>query len=179
MPNRKSLRRIVADNVAHLRGARALSQPQVSAAAKHAGLIVGQTTVGRVERAAHAADVDTLEALAKGLDVEAWQLLVDTVDAAALPTLGEDHLTADERQLLKAYRDATDGWRLTLRLMARTPVDEQPKLSRDMNILMTTIFDGPTASNERVADSYGTAPHVEQRKTLLHQEPAHYRKKNK
>lgn len=157
MASSKPLKAVLGDNIATLRAAKTLSQPAVAAAAKHAGHVIGQTTVGRIERAVHAADVDTIEAISKGLGVEAWQLLVPALKAEQLPELGAD-LTKDEAQLLADYRKASDGWRLTVRLIARTPPEEQPKLSRDMNILMTAIFDSTPATNKRVEETYGFPP---------------------
>lgn len=66
-------------------------------------------------------------------------------------------LPKDEAELLRDYRRSSDGWKLTLRLMARTPPADQPTLSRDMNILMTTIF-GPPADDEHVARAIGPLP---------------------
>lgn len=177
MTTRKALKAVLGENVAAIRAAKNLSQPKVAATAKRSGLDVGQTTVGRVERAAHAADVETIEALGKGLGVEPWQLLVPDLDVENPPSLGSSDLAPDERQLVRNYREASDGWKLTLRLWARTPPEDQPDLSRDMNILMTHIFDGPTATNKRVEDTYGTAPHVQ--KNQLHQAPGNYDKNRK
>lgn len=66
-------------------------------------------------------------------------------------------LAADEQALLRDYRTASDGWKLTVRLMARTPPADQPQLSKDMNILMTTIF-GNAADDARVAKAIGPLP---------------------
>lgn len=69
----------------------------------------------------------------------------------------EEKLARDELELLHDYRKASDGWRLTLRLMARTPPEDQPQLSKNMNILMTTIF-GKAADDKRVAKAIGPLP---------------------
>lgn len=137
-----------------------MSQPAVSATAKHAGLVVGQTTVGRVERAVHAADIETIEALGKGLGIEPWQLLVPDLDPSAPPSISEDALPADERQLLRDYRAASDSWKLTVRLMARLEPADQPQFSHDVNILMAQIFGRDPVPDSRVEAAYGTAPHV-------------------
>lgn len=160
MPNRPRLKSILGTNVLRIRSARGLSQPGVSAAAKHAGLDVGQTTVGRVERAVHAADIETIEALGRGLGVEPWQLLIPGLDPAAPPSINEDALPADERQLLRDYRAASDSWKLTLRLMARLEPDDQPQFSHDVNILMAQIFGRDPVPNHVVEKAYGEAPHV-------------------
>lgn len=75
-----------------------------------------------------------------GLETDAWR------PAAALD---DPH----ELALINDYRNASDAWKLTLRLMARTPPADQPILSRDMNILMTTIF-GRAAPDSRLGDRW-------------------------
>jgi transcriptional regulator with XRE-family HTH domain len=75
-----------------------------------------------------------------GLDSPAWK-----------PPSAE--LEPDESELLRDYRKSSDAWKLTMRLMGRTPPEEQPQLSRDMNILMTTIF-GKATGDERLGDRW-------------------------
>lgn len=75
-----------------------------------------------------------------GLERDAWK-----------PPSAE--LEPDEAGLLRDYREANPGWKLTMRLMGRTPLEEQPKLSRDMNILMTTIF-GTAAADEQLGNAW-------------------------
>lgn len=65
-----SLRRIVARNLKRLRKERGLSQEEL---ADLAGL--NRNYIGMIERQENAATVDTLEALAKALDVEPARLL--------------------------------------------------------------------------------------------------------
>jgi transcriptional regulator with XRE-family HTH domain len=65
-----SLRRIVARNLKRLRRERGLSQEQL---ADLAGF--NRNYIGMIERQENAATVDTLEALAKALQVQAVQLL--------------------------------------------------------------------------------------------------------
>ena len=65
-----TLRRIVARNLKRLRQERGLSQEEL---ADLAGL--NRNYVGMIERQENAATVDTLEALAKALQVEPVQLL--------------------------------------------------------------------------------------------------------
>ncbi len=176
MPTKKHLRNVLAENVTALRLKKGLSQPKISTAALHAGFVVGQTTVGRVERAVHAADVDTIEALAKGLGVEPWQLLISELNPASLPGLGGADLPHDEQELLRDYRAATDTWKLTVRLVARARPEDQMQLSKDMNILMTTIF-GKAVPDKRVEETYGFPPGSPSR--TVHQPPAPYKPKEK
>jgi transcriptional regulator with XRE-family HTH domain len=65
-----TLRRTVARNLRRLRAERDLSQ---EALADLAGL--NRNYVGMIERCENAATVDTLEALARALDVEVWALI--------------------------------------------------------------------------------------------------------
>lgn len=74
-----------------------------------------------------------------GLESESWQA----------PTLE----SADEASLLADYRSASDAWKLTTRLFVRTKPEDQPELSRDMNILLTTIF-GAHVPDERLGDNW-------------------------
>jgi len=67
------LRRIVAQNLRRLRQDRGLTQEEL---ADRAGL--NRNYVGMVEREENAPTVDTLEALAKALKIEAAELLVRT-----------------------------------------------------------------------------------------------------
>jgi hypothetical protein len=89
--------------------------------------------------------------------VEAWR-----PPSAQLPD--------DELELLRDYRKATAGWKLTIRLLARTPVEEQPDLSRDMNILMTKTIFGKATADERLGDRWTRPDKVHQTK------PPPYRK---
>ena len=65
------LRRIVAQNLRRLRQDRGLTQEEL---ADRAGL--NRNYVGMVEREENAPTVDTLEALAKAMDIEPTMLLV-------------------------------------------------------------------------------------------------------
>lgn len=76
MQKNKTLREVLALNVSAVMEVRRLSQPAVAAAAKKKQTPVDQTTVGRVKRGDFPASVDTIEAIANGLGVEAWQLLM-------------------------------------------------------------------------------------------------------
>ena len=99
-----------------------------------------------------------------GLEVEAWR-----------PPSSE--LAADEQQLLQDYNRADEGWKLTLRLLARTPPEDRPQLSKDMNILMTTIF-GKAATDEQVEAANKTSP-LGPFPNRLHQGPGKYDKDKK
>jgi transcriptional regulator with XRE-family HTH domain len=76
MHKTKPLRDLVAENIKAIRADKELSQPDVAKAAKRHGLEVDQSTVSRIERSTNGATVDHLEALAMGLGVECWQLLM-------------------------------------------------------------------------------------------------------
>lgn len=65
-----SLRRIVARNLKRLRLERGLSQEELADLAK-----LNRNYIGMIERQENAATVDTLEALAKALQVDPMQLL--------------------------------------------------------------------------------------------------------
>lgn len=67
------------------------------------------------------------------------------------------YLTEQEEQLVRDYRSASTGWQLCLRLLARMPPEHQPEISRDVNILMTTIF-AKAVPNARVEETYGFPP---------------------
>lgn len=70
------LRAVVSANVAAVMDEKGLSQPGVSAAAKRKGFKIDATTVGRIRRGVFPTTIDTLEALAAGLGVQPWQLLI-------------------------------------------------------------------------------------------------------
>ena len=93
------------------------------------------------------------EKLARDLEVKLG-LDPGTLDNEA----GASGLAPDEDALLRDYRAASDGWKLTVRLMARTPPEEQPQLSKGMNILMTTIF-GKAVPDSAVEATNRSSPH--------------------
>lgn len=76
-----------------------------------------------------------------------------TGEGDMVPSGPRDALPAEEAQLLSDYNKANEGWQLTLRLLARTPPEDQPELSRNMNILMTTIF-GKAVPDDRLGDRW-------------------------
>lgn len=76
MPKNKTLRAILAENVAGTMLAKKLKQQEVANVAKKRGTPINQTSVGRVARGVYPANVDTIEAMANGLGLESWQLLM-------------------------------------------------------------------------------------------------------
>ncbi len=70
-----------------------------------------------------------------------------------LRSVGSVAVKADEAQLLADYRTASDAWKLTVRLLVRTPPEDQAELSAGMNILMTTIF-GKAVPDDRLGDKW-------------------------
>lgn len=72
----KPLREIVKDNSKAIRLAKKLSQPGVARAAARAGFDIDQSTVSRAETLKNALSVDHLEALAHGLGIPPWQLIM-------------------------------------------------------------------------------------------------------
>jgi hypothetical protein len=76
---------VLATNVRSLMNERRLKQATVSKNATTRGRTIDQRTVGRVLNAEFPAQVSTIEALASGIGVEPWQLLVPDLDPKALP----------------------------------------------------------------------------------------------
>lgn len=101
MPRNKTLRELLAANVAEVMRVRNLSQSKVAAIAKAKQTPTNQTTVGHVLKAEFPANVDTIEAIANGLGVEPWQLLKpDFKPEPAKLTEGEIKEVAQARQIL-------------------------------------------------------------------------------
>ena len=69
---------------------------------KRSGL--AQSTVGRILKEAHAADVDTLEAVGKALGVTPWQLMVPGLDPANPPVL--QNASPEEREFYERLKQA-------------------------------------------------------------------------
>ena len=67
----RQLRGIVAANVRRYRHERSLSQEELGAAAE-----LHRTYIGSIERSERNLSIDSIAALANGLQVEAWRLLV-------------------------------------------------------------------------------------------------------
>ena len=159
MPNRKPLSAVLGDNALAMRKERGMSQPMVAAATKRSGMPIDQTTIGRIERAANSRSIDNLAALARGLNVEPWQLLVAGLDVKHLPTISQDGQTADELELLRKYRAASPRWRMALQHLASLRSDQQEEVSEGTMVLLAKAAAEP-AKDERVAKSYGKAPHT-------------------
>jgi transcriptional regulator with XRE-family HTH domain len=107
MPKNKQLKEIVGENLKAIMLAKKLSQPKVAAMAKKAHTPVDQTTVGRVARADFPATVDTIEAIANGVGVPAWQLLLSSGSDVGL------------LELLRAWEQSGDQGKELLSLAAK------------------------------------------------------------
>lgn len=158
----------------HAREKRGMTQEQLADSATTPDLPVSQAMISALEKR-DSETTTALFALARtlrinpewlhtgmgesGLDTDAWK-----------PPSAE--LEPDEGELLRDYRRANASWKLTMRLMARTPPEGQPELSRDMNILMTKTIFGKAATDEQLGDRW-TRP------DKLHQPKAPYRKDEK
>lgn len=169
MPEKRSLRQVLAANLAKVRAHRNLSQPKIAEATRRGGAPINQTTVGRIERGAHPATVDSLESLARALGVQGWQLLVEQLDPANPPTLGAGDLSSDELELVRKYRAATPRWRMALQHLAALRADQQEEVSEGTMVLLAKASAEP-AKDERVEHSFGRAPHV------IHEPRAAYKK---
>jgi transcriptional regulator with XRE-family HTH domain len=111
MPKNKPLRQVVAENAREARKKKKLSQPDVAKAAKRHGLDIDQSTVSRMERSSHPSSIDHIEALAKGLLIEPWQLLMPA-------GIDEKFLV-----ILKAWAQSGEQGRKLLLLAASGAVD--------------------------------------------------------
>lgn len=97
---------ILAKNLLALMNANSLlgTQEAVAAAAKKAGLPIDQKTVGRVLKAEHAVQLDTLSALAAAFGLEPYQLLVPDLNPKNPQILRV--LSKAEENLYKALEEA-------------------------------------------------------------------------
>lgn len=96
--------KVLAENAKAFRTAAKLTQPQVAEAASRHNKSIDQGTISRIERASMAASIEVLEALAAGLDVAPWQLLVPEADPSNPPILRE--ASQAERDLWKKLQQA-------------------------------------------------------------------------
>lgn len=145
----------------HARERRGMTQEQLAEAASTPTNTISQAAISALEKRDSATTAD-LFALAKALRINPeWLQTGQPQNDSGLDTEGwkppSPELARDEAALLKDYARASDGWKLTVRLIARTPPEEQPQLSKDMNILMTAIF-GNAVSDARVEESNRTSP---------------------
>lgn len=139
-PRNKALKDVLAENVRAAMAAKGMKQQHVAALAKQKGMPIDQTTVGRIARAEIPTTVEKLQALAAGLGLEPWQLLLDGLDMKHLPQLGGD-LAADEQQLLGDYRTASSRWKISVRYMAGLRQDdEQEQVAEGVNMLLARIL---------------------------------------
>lgn len=92
------LKPVLASNLKALMELRKLSQMEL-----HRRSRVAQATIGRILREETAADVDTISALAKGLDLEPWQLLIPNIDPGNPPVL--QPISTRERELYQRLRE--------------------------------------------------------------------------
>lgn len=96
--------KVLAENAKAFRSAAKMTQPQVADAAKRHNKTIDQGTISRIERGSIVASVEVIEALAAGLDVELWQLLVPGADPQNPPILRE--ASQAERDLWKKLQQA-------------------------------------------------------------------------
>lgn len=105
-----TLRKVLADNVAALREARL--DGGFRADAKKLG--IGEATLIRVLSGTSATQLDVLESMADGLEVEPWQLLVPGLDPYRMPALVDPHtrvpgLSVAQQLLFDRIRSLTDS----------------------------------------------------------------------
>lgn len=95
-------RKVLAENLSRLMR---LDEPDKLSQAS-VGRMAGcnQRTVGRILSMQQSATVDMLEGIAKGFDLEAWQLLVPGLDPSNPPV---NHITEAEKRLYERLREAT------------------------------------------------------------------------
>lgn len=95
----KNLSKIIAGNLAALMDSREdlNTIAKVAAAAR-----VGVATVHRVRRAEGACATDTLEAIARAFDLDAWQLLIPSIDPRNPPALRA--MNASEAELYQRLK---------------------------------------------------------------------------
>lgn len=100
MPKSVKSKEILGANVRRCRESMNLSQSQLAKATK----LRDQTTIGRIERGTVSTTLDTLDAIASVLGVEAWQLLIEDVDYKNPPILQTP--TKAERELWEKIRES-------------------------------------------------------------------------
>jgi len=103
MGRRQSLANTLAANCKMVRGKR--SQPKIVETAKARGYVIDQGTISRIERAKLTPSLDVLEALAAGLEIEPWQLLITNLNPRNPPILKGAGGTT-EKELWKRLQDA-------------------------------------------------------------------------
>lgn len=100
VPRQKPLKDVLADNLRAVMEELGLKQQHVATRAKQAGASVDQRTVGRVRQGTYPATVATLDAIAIGLGIDAWQLLRADLDVKALVKRAPADLSEEEAEQL-------------------------------------------------------------------------------
>lgn len=131
---------LLAANVKAVKKARGLTQKAIAAKAKRAGYTLDQGTVSRVERQEYPPTLETLEAIAFGMKVQAWQLLVPDIKGDALPAL-----SSGQTPLSKEQAKQVDG--LAKQLADLTPAQRDMFVNRDD---VRKLIDGPAYPEERM-----------------------------
>lgn len=126
MPKNKPLKELLGENVRAVMKARRVSQPKVAAIAKKRGTPIDQTTVGRIARAEFPATMDTLEAMANGLGLEPWQLLLPELKVEQIVFSDKDREQVEQARkvlegLTAAQRDMFLQEGLVKDLLSRPP----------------------------------------------------------
>lgn len=141
----------------HARLKRGLKQEQLAELASTPAMPISQAMISALEQR-DSETTTAIFALARALKINPeWLQTGLPANDSGLETDAwkppSPDLAKDEASLLADYRKASDGWKLTLRLMGRTPPKDQPELSKNMNILMTTIF-GNATPDERLGSDW-------------------------
>jgi transcriptional regulator with XRE-family HTH domain len=149
------------------------SQPKIAAKSK-----IGQSTIGRILRAEVPVTLDNLEALAKGLTLEPWQLLVPGLDPSRPPKLGEASLPTDEREVLELYRGASSRWKIAIKYMAGLRHEAQQEEAG--SYILSKIFATPVP-DRRVEEAYGRPPQPGEHRFVVHdrESPTYHRTTSK
>lgn len=90
---------VIAQNLKNLMAHRQITQMELG---KRAG--VTQSTIGRLLRAEVAASTDTLDAVAKFFDLEAWQMCIPNLDPANPPLIAT--ISENERRFYESIKKA-------------------------------------------------------------------------
>lgn len=110
VPRNKTLKELLAINITLVMDERKLTQAFVVANAKKNGHSINQTTVGRTKNAMYPATVDTVEAIASGLGVQPWQLLLPGLDAKAIPQSAPAAVELErDRQQIEQIKESIAG----------------------------------------------------------------------
>lgn len=106
MPRGRPLQDILAANLRAVMTERRLKQTHVAARARIAGASVDQRTVGRVREGKEPATVATLDAIAMGIGIDAWQLLKPDLDPKTVAATAIAPLSNAEFAQLEAVKAA-------------------------------------------------------------------------